>query len=46
MERIAGALFSGFMCKLYAAALGVWMAVEAATFVYRAFGSIAKGFGG
>jgi hypothetical protein len=46
MERITGALFSGFMCRLYAAGFAVWMAYEAGSFAFRAFGSISKGFGG
>lgn len=44
IERIVGALFSGFMCKAYAAAFAVWMAYEAGSFVFRAFGAISKGF--
>lgn len=46
MNRITGALFSGFMCKLYAAALAVYMGVEAVSYVRHAFGMVSKGFGG
>lgn len=45
MERIVGLLFSGFMCKVYAGATAIWMAVEAGSFVFRAFGLVNKGFG-
>lgn len=46
MERIIGSLFSGFMCKLYAAGFAVWMAYEAGSFIIDAFGAVSKGFGG
>lgn len=29
MNRIIGSLFSGFMCKAYAAGFAVWIACEA-----------------
>ena len=45
MERIIGSLFSGFMCKLYATGFAVWMAYEAGSFMFDAFGAVAKGFG-
>lgn len=44
-ERIAGLLFSGFMCKIYAAGLGVWAACEAGHVIATTFGAINKGFG-
>ncbi|QJD54538.1 hypothetical protein [Sphingomonas phage Kharn] len=44
-ERIIGQLFSGFMCKLYACAFAVWMAVEAGSFIFRTFNAMAQGFG-
>jgi hypothetical protein len=28
MERIVGALFSGFMCRVYALGFAVWIAIE------------------
>lgn len=44
-ERIIGGLFSGFMCKLYAAAFAVWMAYEAGSFLLHVSQQITKGFG-
>jgi len=38
MNRIIGALVSGFACKVYAAALAVWMASE----VYAALANFAS----
>lgn len=46
MNRITGMLFSSFMCKVYAAALGIYMAGQAASYVRHAFGMVSKGFGG
>lgn len=46
MERIAGALFSGFMCKLYAASLGIWMAYAAGCYINHAFTAVRIGLGG
>lgn len=45
MNRIIGALFSGFACKVYAAGFAIWMAWEAATFIGHVAHSINKGFG-
>jgi len=44
-ERIFGLLFSGFMVKLYAAVMAVWLASEAATFIIEAFEPISKTLG-
>lgn len=44
-ERIIGLLFSGFAMKLYAAGGALWMAYEAGSFTFRAFGMVSKGFG-
>jgi hypothetical protein len=46
MERIIGQLFSGFMCKLYAAGGALWIASEAIGFMRHAFGAVSAGFGG
>jgi hypothetical protein len=45
MERITGMLFSGFMCKVYAAGFAIWMAYEAASYFTSVMGSVSKGFG-
>lgn len=44
IERIIGSLFSGFMCKVYAAGFAVWIAYEAGSFIIDAFGAVSKGF--
>lgn len=44
MERIVGALFSGFMCKLYAATFAIWLAYETGSFLVRTFATLSKGF--
>lgn len=46
MERIIGALFSGFMCRVYAAGTAIWVASEAASYITRTMGEVSKGFGG
>lgn len=44
MERIIGQLFTGFMCRVYAAGFALWMVYEAGGFLLRSFGSIAASF--
>lgn len=39
-NRIFGLLFSGFMMKLYAAAMGVWMAYEVGNFLFATMAPI------
>lgn len=46
METIKGALFSGFMCKVYAGAMGLWMASEAVSYFAKAMAQVTAGFGG
>jgi hypothetical protein len=46
MERIIGSLFSGFMCKLYAAGFAVWIAYEAGSYFFDVMAKVSKGFGG
>jgi len=44
-ERIFAIVFSGFMVKLYAAAMALYIGTEAVSFTHEAFGSMAQGFG-
>lgn len=44
--RIIGLLFTGFAMRAYAAIGALWMAYEAASFIFRAFGMVSKGFAG
>lgn len=45
IERIVGTVFSGFMCKLYAAGFAVWIASEAVSYFTSAMRAVTAAMG-